>query len=211
MIKAAERLEFSQALMDEGDLENDPISQFELWWQEAISLRIRAADAVYLGTVDKNGHPDGRVVLLKHFDERGMVFFTNYQSQKAQQLENNPMATMTIFWPALERQVRLRGRAEKTSREESEAYFKTRPRGAQLAAWSSPQSQTLSSRAELDNTYSLMEQKFLDQEIPCPPFWGGFRLKPSYFEFWQGRHNRLHDRFCYRLLNNKWEIERLAP
>lgn len=211
MSKIADREEYCRAMLCEKDLHENPIKQLTAWWREALSSNIRAVDAVHLATVDNEGHADGRIVLLKHFDEYGLVFFTNYESQKATQLMHNPHAALTMFWPSLERQVRVRGQVSKTSRCESEIYFKSRPRGARLAAWASQQSQTIASRQLLEDAYARMEKRFFEQEVPCPEGWGGFRLFPNTFEFWQGRNNRLHDRFRYRLEGERWLIERLSP
>jgi len=205
------RIEYGHQSLSRQDLSEDPIEQLKRWWTDAEEKDIRPIDAVFLATVDANNHADGRIVLLKHFDYKGLVFFTNYESTKSRELLNNKSACITIFWPALERQIRIRGMAEKTSRDESLAYFKTRPRGAQLAAWASKQSRSIESRAVLLEAYAEMEQRFSDQEIPCPKNWGGFRLKPNSFEFWQGRHHRLHDRFLYSPVKEGWSIERLAP
>lgn len=211
MSKKAIRLEYCRGSLSRNDLQNDPIAQLLAWWHDALAAKLRAVDAVHLSSVDNEGHPDGRIVLLKQIDERGLVFFSNYQSQKAQQLQQNPAASLTLFWAALERQVRVRGFIKKTSREESEAYFKTRPRGAQLAAWASKQSQAVASRKVLEQNYDAIEKRFCAIEVPCPEEWGGFRLFPATFEFWQGRNNRLHDRFRYSKEGTNWIIERLSP
>jgi pyridoxamine 5'-phosphate oxidase len=211
MSRIAQRFEFGHQPLERPDLSEDPIEQLQKWWKDAQEKDIRPLDAVFLATVDANNHADGRIVLLKHFDQQGLVFFTNYESQKSRELLNNKSACLTIFWPAVERQVRIRGMVEKTTRDESSAYFKTRPRGAQLAAWASRQSTAIDSRAVLLEAYAHMEQRFSDQEVPCPEHWGGFRLKPNSFEFWQGRHHRLHDRFRYSPSKEGWSIERLAP
>jgi pyridoxamine 5'-phosphate oxidase len=163
-----------------------------------------------LSTVGGNNVPSARVVLLKGFDERGFVFFTNYESRKARDLSTNPNAVISFFWKELERQVIIVGTAEKTSREESEGYFKTRPVKSRLSAWASKQSSLIESRRLLEQRIEDLEQKFGD-EVPCPPFWGGFRIAPTRFEFWQGRPSRLHDRICYELTNREWQIYRLSP
>ncbi len=169
-------------------------------------------DAAVLSTIGLDNHPDARVIFIKEFDERGLVFFTNYLSAKGQALAANPHACLTFFWPELERQVRVRGVVTKTNRSDSENYFKTRSRGAQLGAWASRQSEKLPSRLELDQAFKDIEAKFNDQDVPCPPHWGGLRLSPDYFEFWQGRKNRLHDRFMYeRKGPNSWSVSRLSP
>jgi len=164
-----------------------------------------------LSTVDKNGRPSSRNVLLKGVDERGFIFFTNYDSRKGRELSENPNASLTFYWVELERQVCVAGSVGKISREESEAYFKSRPRGSKLAAWASNQSDVVEDRAALEAKWNEMEKKF-PNKVPLPPNWGGFVLKPDRIEFWQGRPSRLHDRFCYtRQKNNSWKLERLAP
>lgn len=212
MSRLTERLEYGRYCLDVENLELQPIKQLGRWWQDALDAKVLAIDAVHLATVDEHCRPDGRIVLLKEFDEKGLVFFTNYESQKACQLTKNPSASMTLFWPLIERQVRVRGQVQRCLAKESQAYFDTRPRGAQLSAWASRQSKPVASREELEQSYETVEKRFLGQNIPCPTHWGGYRLQPSYFEFWQGRANRLHDRFCYRLLaDRQWHIERLMP
>jgi pyridoxamine 5'-phosphate oxidase len=169
------------------------------------------ANATVLSTVDKNGRPSSRNVLLKGVDERGFIFFTNYDSRKGLELAENPSAALTFYWPELERQVCIAGSVEKISREESEKYFKSRPRGSQLAAWASNQSDIVKDRAALEAKWNEMEKKF-PNEVPLPPNWGGYVLKPERIEFWQGRASRLHDRFQYtRQPDNSWKLERLAP
>jgi pyridoxamine 5'-phosphate oxidase len=206
-----ERKEYSRSQFTEADILADPFAQFASWFHDAALAALAVADAAHLATVDNNGHPDGRIVLLKGFDDRGLVFFTNYESTKAAQLKANPFAAVTIYWPELERQIRVRGAVEKTSREESQAYFSSRPRGAQIGAWVSMQSKPIKDRVTLDDAYRAKEQEFIDEEIPCPQNWGGFRLVPNNFEFWQGRDNRLHDRFAFHLKNGSWQRQRLAP
>lgn len=193
------------------DLEPDPIKQFHAWFAAAIKAGIHDANAMTLATC-RNGKPAARVVLLKDFDERGFVFFTNYSSEKGRHLEKNPKAALVMYWMEVERQIRIEGVVEKTSREESEKYFHTRPFGAQLGAWASQQSQVIDARRVLDARLEEMKQRFADGEIPLPPHWGGYRVKPEQMEFWQGRPDRLHDRFRYiRQTSGAWAIERLAP
>lgn len=211
MTPTLERAEYGKGSLSREDLVFNPIEQLRIWWQDAIKADIRPIDAAHLSTVDTEGNANGRIILLKHFDDQGLVFFTNYQSEKSKELLQNQSAALTIFWPLLERQVRVRGFVKKTTREESETYWSSRPRGAQLAGWASEQSRRISSRDQLLKSYGAMEQRFNNQEIPCPSFWGGFRITPFAFEFWQGRYNRLHDRFAYRKEGEMWHIDRLAP
>jgi pyridoxamine 5'-phosphate oxidase len=180
-------------------------------WQAVLGRSPADVNAMVLSTVDKDGRPSSRNVLLKGVDERGFIFYTNYDSRKSRELSENPNASLTFYWPELERQVCVAGSVEKISREESETYFKSRPRGSQLAAWASNQSDVVADRAVLEAKWSEMEKKF-SNEVPLPPNWGGFVLKPERIEFWQGRASRLHDRFCYaRQPDNSWKLERLAP
>ena len=164
-----------------------------------------------VSTVGDDGSPSSRVVLLKGFDPNGFVFFTNYESRKARDLSLNPNVALHFFWPELERQVAIAGRAERTSREESETYFASRPFASRLGAWASKQSEHLSSRKDLEDRLEEIRTRFNDEDIPCPPFWGGFRVVPRRFEFWQGRPSRLHDRICYEMDNGDWRILRLYP
>jgi pyridoxamine 5'-phosphate oxidase len=194
------------------DLDPNPIKQFDSWFAAAIKAGIRDANAMALATATADGKPSVRVVLLKTFDEAGFVFFTNYVSSKGRNLEENPRAALVLYWMEVERQVRIEGTTEKVSHEESEAYFRTRPFGAQIGAWASPQSEVIDGRRVLDARLAEMTQRFAGGEIPLPPHWGGYRLKAQTIEFWQGRTNRLHDRFRYtRQSNDSWLIDRLAP
>ncbi len=209
---SAPREDFCLSELSEKDLYEDPFSLFTRWWDDAVNAQVNMLDAAVLSTLGEDQHPDGRVIFIKDFDERGLVFFSNYLSVKGRQLALDPHASLTLFWPQLERQVRVRGEVQKTDRTDSEKYFNKRPRGAQIGAWASPQSAILSSRVELEQAFKELEAKFHNQEIPCPPHWGGFRLIPEYFEFWQGRKNRLHDRFAYRYVRSgQWTLVRLAP
>jgi len=186
------------------------IALFKLW-HAFLGHSPPDVTAMTLATVDKNGVPSSRTVLLKGIDERGFIFYTNYDSRKGRELAENPNASLTFYWPDLERQVCVAGSIEKISREESENYFKSRPRGSQLAAWASNQSDVVADRAALDKMWSAMEKKF-PGDVPLPPNWGGYVLKPARIEFWQGRPNRLHDRFQYlKQPDNSWKLERLAP
>ena len=197
--------------LDKKDLNTDPIIQFESWYDEAKKLE-PIPNAMSLATVNNNGEPSLRTVLLKLFDKKGFVFFTNYKSRKARNIRDNPNVALLFNWIALEKQVSIKGRAEKIKAEESIKYFKNRPEGSQLGAWVSDQSSVLSSRKILETKLEEIKLKFSEGEIPLPAFWGGYRIKPETFEFWQGRPNRLHDRFIYSKLSNKiWKIDRLAP
>ncbi len=194
------------------DVDPDPIKQFSNWFTAAIEAGIRDVNAMSLATAAPDGRPSVRIVLLKGFDHDGFVFFTNYESQKGQQLEVNPYAALGFYWIEMDRQIRISGSAEKTSRDESERYFHSRPIGSQLAAWASHQSQVVDARRILDARMAQMTERFADKPIPLPPHWGGYRVKPETIEFWQGRANRLHDRFRYtRQPEGSWLIERLAP
>ena len=204
------RTEYEKHKLSEETINLDPFLQFKLWWEEAILAKIEMPDAVHLATVDENYYPDSRVVLIKHFDHNGFIFYTNYLSEKGQQLEKNSIACMSILWPFFERQIRIRGEVKKISFNESNDYFAHRPREAQIAVYASKQSQKIS-RNELDNSFATLS-KNLPKEIICPSYWGGFRLIPNYFEFWQGRKNRLHDRICFILnTDGKFQINRLSP
>lgn len=189
-----------------------PFDQFELWLQQAINSDLPDPTAMTLATVDAEGQPDQRIVLLKHSDQSGLVFFTNYNSKKGQDIAHNPKISVHFPWHAMERQVRINGRAEKISAAETTRYFITRPRDSQVAAWASPQSQPISSRQFLMQQFESMKSKFLEADIQRPDFWGGYRIIPHRFEFWQGGGSRLHDRFEYlRNADNTWVLRRLAP
>ena len=194
-------------------LNPDPFKQFELWFQQACDADLPEPNAMSLATVSTSGEPSQRIVLLKYFDRQGLVFFTNYESKKARQIEENPQVSLLFFWVALERQVQISGKAIKISTAESLKYFATRPRGSQIGAWCSQQSTVISSRQILEMKFDEMKRKFHNQEIPLPSAWGGYRIVPHSFEFWQGRPNRLHDRFLYSRLDveSAWDIQRLAP
>jgi pyridoxamine 5'-phosphate oxidase len=206
------RKEYETSGLSRKDLNDDPHKQFELWFNDAVDAAVEYPNGMCLATVDKDGAPSIRTVLLKMFDRRGFVFFTNYESKKAIHIKGNPQVALVFPWLELNRQVKITGRAEKISTTESVKYFASRPRGSQLGAWCSPQSQTIDSRAMLENALARMAEKFANGKIPLPDFWGGYRVVPNSIEFWQGRENRLHDRFMYTLLDdNRWEIKRLAP
>jgi pyridoxamine 5'-phosphate oxidase len=205
-----------QQLMTQGlnydELDADPVKQFEAWYTQTIEADVHEPGAMSLATVDANGQPWQRIVLLKLFDENGFVFFTNYESRKAEQIAGNAKLSLLFPWNVLGRQVKITGHAKKITTAESLKYFVTRPRGSQLGAWASNQSQMISSRSILDSMVHKMSEKFKNQEIPLPPFWGGYRVNPETLEFWQARESRLHDRFIYRKdETEKWFSQRLAP
>ena len=194
------------------DLDPDPIKQFGNWFTAAIEIGIRDVNAMSLATAGSDAKPSVRIVLLKGFDHDGFVFFTNYESEKGKQLDANPSAALGFYWIEMDRQIRISGDVEKTSREESERYFHSRPLGSQLGAWASRQSEVVDARRILDARMAEMTERFADKPIPLPPHWGGYRLIPQTIEFWQGRANRLHDRFRYtRQPAGTWLVDRLAP
>lgn len=194
------------------DLDPDPIRQFSNWFTAAIEAQLRDVNAMSLATVSAEGKPSVRIVLLKAFDHDGFVFFTNYDSEKGRQLTANPYAALGFYWIELDRQIRIIGKSEKTSREESERYFHSRPLGSQLGAWASRQSEVVDARRVLDARMAQISERFADKQVPLPPHWGGYRVIPEQIEFWQGRANRLHDRFRYtRQSDGNWSIDRLAP
>jgi pyridoxamine 5'-phosphate oxidase len=195
----------------EKDMDADPIRQFARWLDEAGKVGLKEPLAMTLATADAEGRPAARVVLLRGVDARGFAFYTNYESRKGQDLLVNPRAALAFYWDALDRQVRITGPVERVSAEESDAYFATRHRGSQLAAWASPQSAVVADRAALDARYREMEERFAGREIPRPPHWGGYRVVPEVIEFWQARPNRFHDRLRYRREGDRWILERLAP
>lgn len=197
--------------LDEAHVDADPIVQFGHWFADAETADLIEPTAMTLATADAGGRPSARMVLLKGFDQRGFVFYTNYGSRKADELAGNPSAALVFWWPSLQRQVRVEGIVERVTREESEAYFRTRPLGSQLGAWASAQSQVIAGRAELERRLEELEARYGDGEVPLPPFWGGYRVHPEVIEFWQNRPNRLHDRLRYRRVPDGWTIERLSP
>ena len=206
------RKHYAQRSLDLGDLNPDPFAQFDLWMREAIETQICEPNAMTLATVGADMQPSVRTVLLKGFDRRGLVFYTNLESTKAQQIAENPCVALLFPWLPLERQVTVRGRVEKLSAAESFKYFLTRPRDSQLGAWASQQSKVITSRSLLEAKFAEIKAKFSSGEIPLPSFWGGYRVIPQTFEFWQGRPSRLHDRFRYSLGDSSvWTIDRLMP
>ena len=204
------RNEYALKTLDERDVDRDPLKQFGVWMVEAIHAKVPEPTAMTLATVDANARPSARIVLLKGVDPRGFVFFTNYQSRKGRELAGNPNAAMTFLWKELERQVRIEGRTEKVTQEESRTYFKTRPLGSRIGAWASPQSEAIENRAWLERRWAELAAQYGDSPA-CPPHWGGYRVIPDYLEFWQGRQSRLHDRIAYRREGDRWTIARLAP
>ncbi len=206
------RQEYSLTGLRKADLAADPLQQFRQWFDQALAAGTKEPNAMVLATADAAGKPSTRVVLLKGLDERGFVFFTNYESRKARELAVNRHAALNFFWVELERQVCVTGSVTQVPREEAEAYFKTRPRGSRLGAWASKQSDAVPSREVLEARLQELEKKYPGEEIPLPPFWGGYVLAPGEIDFWQGRPNRLHDRFRYsKQSDGRWLVERLSP
>jgi len=206
------RKEYSLTGLTERELARDPFRQFEKWFQEAEAAKLAEPNAMILATADREGRPSARTVLLKGIDGRGFVFYTNYEGRKGRELAVNPRATLLFPWHPLERQVIVEGPIAKVAREESEAYFHTRPRASQLAAWASQQSAIISGRAVLEEAMKAVERKYEGAAVPLPPNWGGYRLAPERVEFWQGRRSRLHDRLVFgRLGGADWTVERLSP
>lgn len=198
--------------LDESKIEKNPIKLFENWFNYAVKKNILEPNAMTLATADEDGKPSARIVLLKDFDEKGFVFFTNYNSIKGKQLEQNPNAALVFWWGALARQIKIEGRVEKVSAEESDAYFDSRPRGNQLGAVASNQSMLISDYSKLEKDFAQISEKYKNKKVERPNYWGGYRVKPVMIEFWQGRENRLHDRLRFtNYSSQKWKIERLAP
>jgi pyridoxamine 5'-phosphate oxidase len=197
--------------LDEKTIDRDPIKQFQIWFNDAIAAKLPLPEAMTLATATPDGKPSARMVLLKQVDHDGFVFFTNYRSSKAEQLDANPYAALVFYWALLDRQVRVEGSVVKTSAQESREYFSTRPRESQIGAWASAQSQAIESREVLEQRAHELEALYLDREIDCPEHWGGYRLKPERIEFWKSRIGRLHDRILYQRATTGWTITRLAP
>lgn len=208
---AAIRKDYILASLTENDVDQDAIKQFSRWWNEALASHIDEINAMTLATASAEGVPDARIVLLKGFDEKGFVFFTNYESSKGRQLAANPRAALVFFWKELERQIRISGLVEKVSAEESNDYFNSRPEGSRLGAWASPQSTVIPDRTWLENREEELRKQFDGKAVTRPEHWGGYRLRPLSLEFWQGRASRLHDRIRYVRKGESWKIERLAP
>jgi pyridoxamine 5'-phosphate oxidase len=205
------RKEYTRAGLVEGDVDPDPIVQFREWFEKVVEADLHEPNAMTLATASGDGKPSARIVLLKGYDERGFVFYTNYEGRKASELEANPLCALLFYWGELERQVRIEGRASRISNEESDAYFTSRPRGSRLGAWASEQSRSVEDRNILEERVKALEAEYEGREIPRPPFWGGYRVEPEVIEFWQGRENRLHDRLVYRRTGGRWKMERLQP
>jgi pyridoxamine 5'-phosphate oxidase len=195
------RKEYTRAGLDEADAALDPIEQFRVWFDDALAANLHEPNAMTIA----------RIVLIKGFDERGFVFYTNYGGRKARELEENPHCALVFYWGELERQVRVEGRVSRVSEGESDAYFASRPRGSQLGAWASEQSRSVENRSALERRLRELEREYEGREVPRPPFWGGYRVEPETVEFWQGRENRLHDRLLYSRFVEGWRVERLQP
>lgn len=209
---AALREDYRAKTLEIAEVKKDPIQQFNEWFQEALDSKVKEANAMIVATVDSEGKPSARTVLLKGFDEKGFIFYTNYDSQKGQELARNPNIAVVFLWKDLERQIRIDGRAKKITREASLKYFQSRPKGSQIGAWASPQSQVIPDRSILeDNVKQLKERYKREENLPLPEHWGGYQIEPQVMEFWQGRSSRLHDRIRYQLAGGIWKIDRLAP
>lgn len=212
MALADMRKDYGLAGLVEKDVAKNPFIQFKKWFREAVTAQITEPNAMTLATVSRDGRPSARTVLLKAFDTRGFVFYTNYESRKGRELTADHDATLLFPWVAMERQIIIEGTVTRVSREEAKVYFHSRPRASQLAAWASPQSTPIADRAVIEESYRIVEKKYQGRAVPLPPHWGGYRLKPETVEFWQGRRSRLHDRLRFRReAPGRWSVERLAP
>jgi pyridoxamine 5'-phosphate oxidase len=205
------RKDYTQSALSELDVLPNAIQQFEKWWSEAIASEIEEPNAMTIATINEQGFPSARIVLVKDISEEGFSFFTNYNSDKGQQIGTQNRVALLFFWKELERQVRIEGTIEKLSAADSDAYFASRPRGSRIAAWSSPQSEIIADRSVLDERVQQFEEEFQNQEVPRPPHWGGYLVRPISIEFWQGRSSRMHDRLKYMKEGEDWKIVRLAP
>ena len=205
------RREYRFNKLSEQSVQRNPFKQFENWFNKVMKMDFTEPNAMILATADKKAKPSLRIVLLRKINNKGITFFTNYKSRKGKELLQNSSAALLFYWRELERQVRIEGKIKRISKTESQKYFDTRPVKSQIAAWASDQSKEISSREYLELQFQRFEKKFSDKKIPTPPDWGGYRLVPDYFEFWQGRESRLHDRICYKKQKGKWKIFRLAP
>ena len=208
---ASLRKEYTRAGLAEADVAPDPVEQFRRWFDVALAAGLHEPNAMTVATATRDGRPSARVVLLKGFEERGFVFYTNYEGRKGRELEENPRAALLFYWGELERQVRVEGAVSRVSEEEADAYYASRPRGSRLGAWASEQSRVVGGREVLEGRIGDLEAEYEGREVPRPPFWGGYRVGPEVVEFWQGRENRLHDRLVYRRQGAGWEIRRLQP
>jgi pyridoxamine 5'-phosphate oxidase len=205
------RRDYARTTLDVADVDPDPVAQFQRWFAEAMSAELPEPNAMTLATATTDGRPSARVVLLKEIDARGLAFFTDYRSRKAAELAENPQAALVFLWKEIERQVRVEGIVKRLETSESEEYFRSRPHGSRIGAWASRQSEAIPDRAWLDDAVARVQLQYPEGEVPLPPHWGGYRVVPDTFEFWQGRMNRLHDRIRYRRDGGVWVIERLAP
>lgn len=209
---SALRRNYTRESLSETGVKPDPFQQFDHWFREALNSELPEPNAMTLATAGRDGRPGARTVLLKGFDHQGFVFYTNFESRKGQEIDENPNVALLFTWLELERQIRIEGTAARVSEAEAEAYFQSRPKGSQIGAWASPQSQVIPGREALEQKMEELNETFKhDENLPLPPFWGGYRVHPDHFEFWQGRENRLHDRIRYTRTDTGWKIERLAP